>query len=78
MIRRIEPGTPEYKRDYNAGWRYSLTSPAPNLEHADAIDASHAWLDGYMDAATGRHKWHYLRCVYEGGQPQDGCLPEYR
>lgn len=56
MIRDIEPGTPEYKKDYNKGWRYSQR-PNANLDHADAIDASHAWLDGYMDYACGRPKW---------------------
>jgi hypothetical protein len=76
-IRYVEPGTPEYKRDYNAGWRYSLRGTG-GLDHADAINASHAWLDGYLDMGAGRHKWHYLKCVHEGGMTQDACLERYR
>jgi hypothetical protein len=56
-------GTPEYRRSYGAGWRYSQTANA-NLDYADATgrSANQAWMDGYMDGAAGREKWHLLHC----------------
>lgn len=52
---------PQYRKDYNAGWRYSH-SPNATLNHADAIGASEAWMDGYLDYAACRSKWHLLLC----------------
>ena len=59
---------PAYRRAYNAGWRYSTTSPNPTLDHGDEKGAPEAWYDGYLDAAAGRDKWHLATC--------DGC-PEH-
>jgi hypothetical protein len=58
-MKRID--TPEYRKDYRKGWRYSGSEGA-TLDHADAIRASDAWVDGYLDLAAGRQKWHRLNC----------------
>lgn len=61
--------TREYVRNYNRGWK------STNLEFSDDIadDAEReAWLDGYMDAATGREKWHLLNCPAHHNGP-GGC-----
>lgn len=53
--------SPEYRRNYNRGWRYSQ-SPSATLDHLDAKGASDAEYDGYLDYAAGREKWHLLKC----------------
>jgi hypothetical protein len=54
--------TPDYRKAYNAGWRYSQNG-ANGLDHGDAIGAPDAWYDGYLDLAAGREKWHQLHCT---------------
>ena len=51
--------TPEYKRDYNRGWRSSSNYSGSDgmLDRADARGESDAWYDGYYDHAAGREKW---------------------
>lgn len=60
-----EKNSPEYRADYNKGWRYSGSESA-SLDHADRIRASDAWIDGYMDYAAGRPKWHLRDCLDHG------------
>jgi hypothetical protein len=57
----IRQDTPEYRKAYEAGWRYSQRSTA-TLDHGDAMGFSEAWYDGYLDLAAGREKWHRLHC----------------
>jgi len=56
--------TPNYRKSYNAGWRYSQSASA-NLDYADRTGKSSddAWMDGYLDLAAGREKWHRLNCA---------------
>jgi hypothetical protein len=61
--------SPEYKRWYNKGWRYSSSSAA-TLDHGDSIGAPDAWYDGYLDLAAGREKWHLAHCQTNGGCPE--------
>ena len=50
--------TPEYRKSYEAGWRYSGTANA-NLDYADrkGLSSDDAWMDGYLDQACGDGKW---------------------
>jgi hypothetical protein len=50
----------EYRRAYNAGWRYSQ-SPTATLDNANG--KPDAWFDGYLDLAAGREKWHLAHCA---------------
>ncbi len=52
--------TPEYRRDYQRGWRSSAGQGS--LDRADARREPEAWYDGYLDYAAGREKWHRLHC----------------
>lgn len=53
----------EYRKQYEKGWRYS-NSANPTLDYADrrGLTKIDAWVDGYMDAAAGREKWHIPNC----------------
>lgn len=53
----------EYAAAYNKGWRYSANG-AGGLDHADrrGWSRSEGWMDGYLDYAAGRAKWHYRDC----------------
>jgi len=55
--------SPEYRRSYNRGWRYSRSGTG-TLDFADSRGYSNddAWMDGYLDAAAGRAKWHMVTC----------------
>jgi len=57
----------QYRKDYNRGWRYSETANA-NLDTADSKGwtDSNAWMDGYLDLAAGRDKWHTPNCPTHG------------
>lgn len=57
--------SPEYRRNYNRGWRYSQR-PTATLDHGDANGEPDSWYDGYLDYATGREKWHLLHCQDHG------------
>lgn len=58
-IRTVDPNTREYDRDYRAGFATGERCAEGALERADARGVSHAWYDGYMDAATGRPRWTF-------------------
>ena len=62
-IRTLPKGSPEYKRDYRNGWNVSERCSEGALERADERNVSHAWLDGYMDYACGRTKYHLMQCT---------------
>ena len=58
-IRMVDAWTREYARDYHAGWVVAERADPGALERADIRGVSHAWYDGYHDAAAGRPKWTY-------------------
>lgn len=58
-IRKFDPNSREYARDYQAGWRASENYTDGTLDRADSRGASDAWYDGYHDSAAGREKWIY-------------------
>lgn len=64
----------DYAKDYNRGWRYSGTANA-NLDTADRRGWSRieGWMDGYLDYATGRAKWHYRDCKNHDSIENGGC-----
>lgn len=54
----------EYKKYYQSGWRHSATSKNPSLENAPDEGTgprAEAWEDGYLDHATDREKWAFLK-----------------
>lgn len=61
--------TPEYRKHYEWGWRYSARESA-TLDYVDSkygfsarnTVAYNAAMDGYLDYAASRDKWHLLRC----------------
>lgn len=63
MIARAE--TREYRAAYTRGWSYSQRETA-TLDHVDSQYGRdpryNAILDGYLDAAAGREKYHMLQC----------------
>lgn len=52
----------DYARDYNRGWKSGTSGASGALDRADARREPEAWYDGYLDAATGREKWHIPNC----------------
>lgn len=67
MTERLKPpADTTYRRWYERGWRYSGTENA-NLDFVPRELSTFspeydAWLDGYMDLAVGREKWHLAHC----------------
>lgn len=63
----IREDTPAYRKSYEAGWRYSQR-PSASLDYADRTGKSRdtGWMDGYLDLAAGRPKWHRLNCKDHG------------
>lgn len=59
--RHKPPADPQYRADYERGWRYSQRETA-TLDHLDAKRAPDAEYDGYIDFACGREKWHLPNC----------------
>ena len=57
----MKADTPEYRKAYERGWRYSHRDSA-TIEHGDRTEQPDAWYDGYLDYACGREKWHSLKC----------------
>lgn len=61
---------PQYRKDYKRGWRFDRRGGAPssydggNLGYADEKGWSSiaAWMDGFLDSAAGREKWHLALC----------------
>lgn len=62
-IRWIAPDTPEYRAAYRRGWDTGQRGADGALDRADRRGEPHAWYDGYMDAATGRERWHMITCT---------------
>lgn len=54
----------QYRADYNRGWRYSRTG-LDGLDYADrtGLSTREGWMDGYLDFAAGRAKWHLRDCT---------------
>lgn len=76
-IRKVDPRSPEYDRDYMGGWRASERCTEGALERADQRGVSDAWYDGYHDVAAGRPRWTYREwrrngCDSECGYDCDG------
>lgn len=65
-IRQVPPDTAEYARDYENGWSAGERGSEGSLERADHRDVSHAWYDGYHDAAAGREKWAWRQARLDG------------
>lgn len=59
----IRIDSPEYRKDYNRGWRSSSTTQGGALDAADYRGEPTPWYDGYYDNATNRPKWHRLHCT---------------
>jgi len=74
-IRRLPAGSPEYKRDYENGWRTSAKCEEGALERADIRNVSHAWYDGYEDNAVGNEKWTKMRERLAGDHEPEGQQP---
>jgi hypothetical protein len=53
----------QYAKDYNRGWRYSATTGGLDIPDRRGWTRIEAWMDGYLDEATGRAKWHYRDCT---------------
>lgn len=73
LIRTIDPDTAAYARDYANGFRVGEQGAEGALESADSRGVSHAWYDGYHDAAASRPKWTYRRWRRNGPQCDSGC-----
>lgn len=60
------PTDPAYCAAYNIGWTYSQR-PTATLDHVDQRydkdERYDAILDGYLDYAAGRDKWHTPNCI---------------
>jgi hypothetical protein len=68
--------TPEYRKHYNWGWRYSGNGTG-TLDYVDnkytrMTPEYDAAVDGYLDRAAGREKWHLLYCQNHGGLNEPG------
>lgn len=72
MIRHVDPWSPEYARDYTAGWNVSARASEGALDRADGRDVTHAWYDGYSDRAVGNDKWTYRTWRRNGCDAQCG------
>lgn len=55
--------TPAYRTAYLAGWRYAARTSDLDRADADGRSQNSAWMDGYLDRAAGRERWHLLRCA---------------
>lgn len=52
---------PQYRADYERGWKASRRNPPGGLEKADARGEADAWYDGWGDFSVGRPKWTTAR-----------------
>lgn len=73
MVDMVDPDSPRYATDYVAGWLVGERGADGALDRADARNVSHAWYDGYHDAAAGRPKWTWRRWRRNGPQCDSGC-----
>jgi hypothetical protein len=55
-------GEAAYRERYNAGWRYSERGSSLDAADARGLTDSEAWMDGYLDMATGRDRYHITFC----------------
>lgn len=55
-------GLKAYRKAYNRGWKSANTYGSLDRADADGRSSDVAWMDGYLDNATGREKWHLLFC----------------
>jgi len=66
-----------YHRCYNSGWAASSRFRSGDLTsaedryltrngYANMSPEHHAWLDGWLDEAAGRDKWHLRDCPNHG------------
>lgn len=67
-------GVQFYHMWYRKGWKRSATVGSIS-EFADTLpsDAHDAWMDGYLDNATGRDMWHLWECR-EHANTATGCM----
>jgi len=64
----------EYTDRYNAGWRYSARGSSLDAADRKGLSRSEGFMDGYLDQATGRAKWHYRDCADHTGYGEGhGC-----
>lgn len=67
----------DYRREYNKGWEKSGDENCASLSTAEenylrrnnysmCCDEHHAWLDGWLDRAAGRTKYHLQHCENHG------------
>jgi hypothetical protein len=63
-----------YVQAYNKGWRASTTADSMDAaegrfeaRYGTNKDQWNAWMDGYLDQAAGREKWHLRECRANGG-----------
>ena len=52
----------DYNKDYQRGWASGSKGGVLDRADADGRSAIRAWMDGFLDAATGRTKWHLRDC----------------
>jgi hypothetical protein len=73
--------TPEYRKHYKWGWQYG-GGESGSLDYVDTKynygrkPGYQAALDGYLDIAAGRAKWHLLNCPSHGGFNEPGTCGE--
>lgn len=63
-----------YRGSYNRGWLYSARATI-GLDAADrrGYTRDDAWMDGYLDEAAGRAKWHLRDCAKHDSLENGGC-----
>ena len=66
--------TDQYREAYNRGWGYSARTTT-GLDYADrrGYTRDDAWMDGYLDQAAGRAKWHLRDCANHDTAANGGC-----
>ena len=57
-----QDGETVYRERYNAGWRYSERGSSLDREDALRHTDNEAWMDGYLDMAAGRERYHMAFC----------------
>ena len=70
---------PQYRRDYERGWRASRTNNGGDaLERADMRDTPQAWYHGWEDHSLGAPKWKHARELDTEDAARDAGEPSYR
>ncbi len=65
-MKEIREDSKQYRTDYNRGWSSSRNAAGLDRADADGRSSITAWMDGYLDEAAGREKWHRLNCQDHG------------